>query len=100
MGIGKLRHRLTDALRREGGHGGYAIRPGQRGKGYGKLLLGLLAGEAGALGIGAMLLTIRNENTPSIRTALSQGGVVGEISEERHYIRVPCCAGLPADGPT
>ena len=36
VGFGKLRHFLTDALRKAGGHIGYGIAPQYRGKGYGK----------------------------------------------------------------
>lgn len=39
VGMGKLRHFLTDGLRMSGGHIGYAIAPDARNRGYGKLLL-------------------------------------------------------------
>ncbi len=41
VGMYKLRHRLTNALRRSGGHIGYAIGKEHRGKGYGKIGLSL-----------------------------------------------------------
>jgi predicted acetyltransferase len=90
VGVGKLRHRLTDRLREEGGHGGYAIRPSQRGKGYGKQLLALLIGEAHVMGIGRLLLTVQNRNTPSIRVALGNGGIIEKVNEQRHYIWIDC----------
>ena len=62
VGMGKLRHFLTDKLRKEGGHTGYAIRPSERNKGYGTILLQKLMLEAKKLGIDRMLLTIRKEN--------------------------------------
>lgn len=86
VGMGKVRHRLTEKLLSDGGHIGYAIRPSCRGKGYGKTLLRLLLEEARKLGIDRVLVTVRNHNTPSIRTALASGGVVEKVSEERHYI--------------
>lgn len=90
VGIGKLRHRLTDKLREEGGHGGYAIRPSSRNMGYGKALLKLLIKEASSLGIDRLLLTIQNHNTPSIKVALANGGVIERVNEQRHYIWIDC----------
>ena len=90
VGIGKLRHRLTDKLREEGGHGGYAIRPSCRNKGYGKLLLKLMIREASALGIDRLLLTVKNHNIPSIKVALANGGVIEKVNGQSHYIWVDC----------
>jgi len=39
VGIGKLRRFLNERLRVLGGHIGYTIRPSERGKGYGTLIL-------------------------------------------------------------
>lgn len=86
VGFGKLRHFLTDRLRVEGGHIGYAIAKEARGRGYGKLLLAGLLREAKAIGIERALVTVNNSNTASIRTAVSCGGVIEQVGEERHYI--------------
>ena len=86
VGMGKVRHRLTEKLLADGGHIGYAIRPSCRGKGYGKPQRRLLLQEAQKLGIDRVLLTIRNHNAPSIRTALGCGGVIEKVTEEKHYI--------------
>ena len=86
VGFGKLRHFLTDALRREGGHIGYAVAPLCRGKGYGKELLRLLLLEAAGLGIEKALVTIRPNNAPSLAVALSNGGVIAEQTDERVYV--------------
>ena len=86
VGQGNLRHRLTDSLRIEGGHCGYGIAPSQRGKGYGKLLLSLMKDEARALGIDRMLITVYNDNPASIRVAVSNGGVIENVTDKRHYI--------------
>ncbi|MDR1376549.1 MAG: GNAT family N-acetyltransferase, partial [Synergistaceae bacterium] len=51
IGIGNLRHRLTRALLRFGGHISYAVRPAKWNLGYGTLLLELLLKEAARLGI-------------------------------------------------
>lgn len=86
VGMGKLRHRLTDKLREEGGQAGYSIRPTARHKGYGTILLNMLIEEAKKMNIPNLLLTIQNTNTPSIKVALKNNGVIEKINEERHYI--------------
>lgn len=90
VGFGKLRHFLTEKLRKEGGHIGYAIRPGQRGKGYGTILLKLLIEEARKFGIDRVLLTIKNDNISSIKVALKNNGKIERVSEEKHYIWIDC----------
>lgn len=90
VGFGKLRHFLTDKLREEGGHVGYAIRPSQCNKGYGTILLKMIIEEAKKMNIDKILLTIRNDNTSSIKVALNNNGKVERINEERHYIWIDC----------
>lgn len=86
VGQGNLRHRLTDALRREGGHIGYAVDPTRRGQGYGKALLRLLLEEARKMGItGEILVTVRPDNVPSRRVAESCGGEKRRETPERVY---------------
>jgi len=85
-GMGKLRHSLTEALKKDGGHCGYGIAPAFRGKGHGKTLLKLLAQKAKLLGIGHMLVTIDNHNAASVGVALGCGGVVDKITDTKHYI--------------
>ena len=86
VGFGKLRHCLTDALQKAGGHIGYGIAPQHRGKGYGKELLRLLIGEAYNRGIDKILVTIRLDNKPSQAVALANGGVITEQTDERLLI--------------
>lgn len=90
VGMGKIRHLLTEQLMREGGTIGYAIVPEERGKGYGKILLGELLKEAHSMGIDRALITVRNSNTASIKVAVAHGGMIERISEERHYIWIDC----------
>lgn len=90
VGMGKLRHRLTDHLKAAGGHIGYAIRPTCRNQGYGKVLLGFIIEAAGALGLDRLLITIHNHNVPSIKVALSQGGQTVKVDEQRHFIEINC----------
>lgn len=90
VGFGKLRHFLTDKLREEGGHAGYAIRPSERNKGYGTILLKMIIEEAGKMNIGKILLTIRINNTNSIKVALNNNGKIERSNEVRHYIWIDC----------
>ena len=56
LGEISIRHRLTDALLRYGGHIGYGIRYSQWNKGYGTLLLKLALEKAGEMGIHEVLI--------------------------------------------
>ncbi len=64
VGMGRIHHFLTDKLLEEGGSVGYAVRPGERGRGYGMLLLFLLLRECGRLGMEKVLLTIHKGDPP------------------------------------
>ncbi|MCL2365193.1 MAG: GNAT family N-acetyltransferase [Defluviitaleaceae bacterium] len=90
VGIVKLRTRLTDKLREDGGHVGYGIAPSHRGKGYGALLIKTMTIEAAALGIDRILLTINSNNTPSIKIAVNNGGIIEKIFNEKHFIWIDC----------
>lgn len=90
VGTGKLRHFLTDKLRAEGGHIGYAIRKSEGRKGYGTILLKMLIEEAKKMNIEKALVTVRNNNTNSIKVALNNGGKIEKVNEERHYIWIDC----------
>ena len=86
VGFGKLRHCLTDALQKVGGHIGYGIAPQYREKGYGKELLRLLIGKAYDIGIARVLVTIRLDNKASQAVALANGGVITEQTDERMLV--------------
>ena len=90
VGMGKLRHRLTEKLRENGGHVGYAIAPMYRNCGYGKLVLKLMIDEARKMGIGRILVTVQNYNTASLQVALANGGIVEKADDVRHYIWIEC----------
>jgi predicted acetyltransferase len=89
-GMGKLRQKLTEKLREEGGHIGYAIRPSCRNQGYGKLLLKLLTEKAHEVGVDKILLTIQNSNIYSIKVALANGGIIEKVTDIRHHIWIDC----------
>ena len=86
VGMGKVRHSLTDALLEHGGNVGYAIRPTARKRGLGKKLLSYLIAESQKIGAGRLLLTIQNHNTASIHVALANGGKIEKVTADRHYI--------------
>ena len=85
VGMGKIRHTLTDALRENGGHIGYAIRRSARGQGYGTRLLPLLLTECRKLGIPRVLLTAHADNVPSRRVIERAGGVLERENGERAW---------------
>ena len=85
VGVAKLRHRLTEALREAGGHIGYGIRPSQRGKRYGNLILKLLIGKARDMGLDKVLLTCKAHNEASRRTIEANGGLLERRTEEELY---------------
>ena len=86
VGMGKVRHLMTEALLKKGGNIGYAILPSARGRGLGKKLLALLVAESKQLHADRLLLTIQNHNLPSIRIALANGGRIERVTADRHYI--------------
>lgn len=81
VGMGRLRHILTTALEREGGHIGYTIRPTERRKGYGTKICTLLLEKAREdLRLTKALITCDTDNTPSARIIQKNGGrFVGEM---------------------
>lgn len=81
VGYGSVRHFLTDALRKVGGHIGYGIAPRFRGKGYGTVLLRLLLEQAHEMGIDRALVTIHADNLASQAVALANGGVIAEKTD-------------------
>jgi predicted acetyltransferase len=85
VGIAKVRHELTDALRLTGGHIGYGIRPSARGRGYGNMILASALLEARAIGVARILVTINTENVASIRVAEANGGRLERIHDGKHY---------------
>lgn len=76
LGVAKLRHTLNPTLEDMGGHIGYSIRPSERGKGYGALILANTLEHARALGLSRVLLTCDPDNIPSVRVILRNGGVL------------------------
>jgi len=74
IGRSSIRHQLTPDLEHEGGHIGYDIRPSERRKGYGTLILRLTLDEARRLGISRALLTCDSDNVASAKIIEKNGG--------------------------
>lgn len=81
IGSIQLRHSLTPELEQHGGHIGYAIRPSERGKGYGSAQLLLVLEEAKALWIPRVMIFRDQTNTASKKTIQSCGGVLARVDE-------------------
>lgn len=69
-----IRHALNDALRVDGGHIGYDVRPSRRGQGLGTRMLRLAMPYAHALGVDPAMLTCDADNLASWRLIERCGG--------------------------
>ncbi len=103
VGVGRVRLRLTDRLRREGGHIGYEIAPDARGMGLATALLGHLLSLAGREGLDRVLLTCRMDNPASRRVIAKCGGRLHRETTSRfdgarigHYWIETACGGTSA----
>lgn len=87
IGRVSIRHRLTPALKVLGGHIGYAVRPTQRRKGYGTMMLKMGLKKAEALGLKDVLLTCDWGNMPSRKIIESSGGKLAskDKKQKAHY---------------
>ncbi|MBD3280118.1 GNAT family N-acetyltransferase [Candidatus Dojkabacteria bacterium] len=85
VGVSKLRHELTDHLKKHGGHIGYGIRPNERGKGYATKMLELTLEEAKKVDLREVLIACNPDNIGSQRVAEKNGGILKEKTEETWY---------------
>lgn len=69
-----LRHTLKGSLINHGGNIGYFVRPSERKKGYGRIILKLALKEAKDMGLEKVLVTCRNNNIGSKKIIESNGG--------------------------
>ncbi len=74
VGVSSLRHRMTDHLKRLGGHIGFGVRPSAQGRGIAKELLRRTLDEAGRLGKSEVLMICLKDNVASARVIRANGG--------------------------
>jgi predicted acetyltransferase len=79
LGTTSIRYELTEFLRNIGGQIGYNIRPGQRRKGYGTVILALTLQEAKKLGLERVLVTCDEDNVGSMKIIEQNGGKLEDI---------------------
>lgn len=91
VAVSKLRHRLTESLRRVGGHIGYSVRPTERGRRYGNAVLALTLLAAREEEIDPILITCNEDNTPSRHIVERNGGVLERIESGVSYYWVTQC---------
>jgi predicted acetyltransferase len=76
IGMINIRHRLNEFLFNEGGHIGYSIRPTEREKGYGTLILNLGLEKCKELNLKKVLLTCDKTNIASGKVIQNNGGML------------------------
>ena len=77
-----FRYQLNDYLEKYGGHIGYGVRPSERRKGYGKIMLGMLLDIIRRQAYKKILVTCDDTNIASIKTIESNGGKLENVIEE------------------
>jgi predicted acetyltransferase len=84
IGQSSLRHHLNPSLEREGGHIGYNIRPSERRKGFGTMILSLTLEKAKGIGLTRVFVTCDTDNVASARIIEKNGGrLQGQVISER-----------------
>lgn len=95
LGAIHLRHRLNEKLLLHGGHIGYGVRPGARGRHLAGTMLRMLLASAQVRALGRVLLTCDDDNIASARTIEQCGGVLENkvdddgTLERRYWIELP-----------
>jgi predicted acetyltransferase len=81
LGTVIIRHRLTPALAREGGHIGYHVVPRQRRRGHATQMLGQAKPVCQGLGLSDVLITCDQDNLGSRRVIEANGGVLERVAD-------------------
>ena len=91
VGLIDVRHSLdTDFFLRYGGHIGYAVREGERGKGYATSGLALAVEEARRIiPEDEVYLSCHKNNPASLRVQLKGGAYIHHEDDEEYYTRIP-----------
>ncbi len=83
LGAVNIRHYLSDHLMKYGGHIGDGIRPSERRRGYGTLIISLALEKCRELGIERVLITCDKDNIGSAKSIIRNGGVLeNELTDE------------------
>jgi predicted acetyltransferase len=86
LGTVVIRHRLTPALERSGGHIGYHVVPAQRRRGHATQMLAQALAVCRRLGLTEVLVTCAEDNLGSRRVIEANGGALDRIVDgEAHY---------------
>jgi predicted acetyltransferase len=84
-----IRHRLTPALTREGGHIGYHVVPGQRRRGHATQMHAQAKSVCQRLGLTELLVTCAEDNLGSRRVIEANGGALDRIVDGQAHYRLP-----------
>lgn len=76
IGMINIRHELNEFLLNEGGHIGYSIRPSERKKGYGTLMLKLALQKCKELNLTKVLITCDKDNIASAKVIQNNNGIL------------------------
>lgn len=83
IGMINIRHKLNEFLLNEGGHIGYSIRPTERNKGYGTIMLKLALERCRELNLDKVLITCDKSNLASTKVVQRNNGILeNEIFSE------------------
>jgi predicted acetyltransferase len=89
VGLFKVRHYLTPALRHGAGHIGYAILPAFRGRGYANRGLALAIQEARQIiHEDEIYLSVHRNNPASLAVQLKNGAVIAGENGEEYFTRI------------
>lgn len=89
VGQFRIRHHLCESLRTGGGHIGYFIKKGVRGRGYGREGLRLcLAIAREIIPEAEIYLRVNKDNPASLRVMLRNGGYIHHEDETKYYVRI------------
>lgn len=76
IGMITIRHKLNESLFNRGGHIGYSIRPTERKKGYGTLMLKLALEKCKELNLSRVLITCNKVNVASAKVIENNNGIL------------------------